>query len=61
MAKAPLKEITLHTADVTDHGQYRDAGSALKVGTDISAERAQALIDGHRAVDAAATSNSDPE
>lgn len=50
MASAKLKSIVLTSANSTDAGEYRDAGSELIIGTDISAMRAQDLLDGHRAI-----------
>jgi hypothetical protein len=52
MAKSALKSIELTSANVTDAGEYRDGGATLVVGSDISATRAQELIDQHRAIDA---------
>lgn len=37
--------IVPHSSDTTESGEFRDGGSALEVGTDISAERALALFE----------------
>jgi hypothetical protein len=54
MAKFALKSIQLTSANVTDAGEYRDGGATLLVGSDISAARAQELINQHKAIDASA-------
>ena len=47
-----MKTIRLTGPASTDAGEYRDAGALLSVGAkaDISAERAQGLVDAGRAV-----------